>query len=70
MTVTATNTEGSDSETFDLTVSGEFLFFLNNSTKTAVARDLDLNLVSTYNIDSRNWRLAGWVWFNRWILYS
>ena len=50
ITVTATNTEGSDSETFDLTVSGEFLFFIDNVADMAFARDLDGNTVTSYNI--------------------
>ena len=44
VTVTATNTEGSDAVTFDLTVSRELMFFIDQNNNTAVARDLDRNL--------------------------
>ena len=50
VTVTATNSEGTDTETFDLTVSREMLFFVNDSNNIAVARDLNGDFLSIYNI--------------------
>ena len=58
VTVTATNSEGSDSLTFDLTVSRELMFFINNTTDTAVARDLDRNLSFNLRYRLGNWKFG------------
>ena len=57
VTITATNSIGTDTETFDLTVSRELMFFIDQNTFTVVARGLDGNLLSGYNISLVT---AGW----------
>ena len=50
ITITAMNSVGTETEEFDLTVSREMLFFINDSNNIAIARDLDGDSLSIYNI--------------------